>query len=182
MTEKEPSILEKLGVDIGYKTTHVKTVTEADIILHIRDISHGESEAQKHDVEDILKSLGIMDNDGANIFEVWNKTDLLGPEQREILQNIAARHDNVAMVSALSGQGCDELLSKLDHVLARGKKTFTLKFSHADGGDIALFYKYGEVLERSDSENFTEISVRLDPAAIGQLTKMGQKLEKPDED
>lgn len=152
----------------------LEEVTEADIILHIRDISHPESEAQKHDVEDILKSLGVLDNETQNLYEVWNKTDLLDEEQREIVENMAARQDNVAMVSATTGKGCEELLLKLDEVLAKDKKTFTLRFAHIDGADIALFYKYGEVLEREDTEKYTEITVRLDQAAIGQLTKMGK--------
>lgn len=152
----------------------LEEVTEADIILHIRDISHPETEAQKLDVEHILKSLGVLDNENQNFYEVWNKTDLLDDEQREIIENTAARHDNVAMVSALNGKGCEELLLQLEEVLAKGKETFTLKFDHADGADIALFYQYGEVLERNDTEKYTEITVRLDQAAVGQLRKMGK--------
>ncbi|MBL4603924.1 MAG: GTPase HflX [Emcibacteraceae bacterium] len=152
----------------------LEEVTEANIILHIRDISHPETEAQKQDVEDILKSLNIMDDDDTKIYEVWNKTDLVDPEQLEILNNIATRQDNIAMVSAITGEGCDDLLDKLDQVLAKDKKTYHLTFNHQDGGDIALFYQYGEVLERVDSEKNTKITVRLDHAAIGQLTKMGK--------
>lgn len=152
----------------------LEEVTEADIILHIRDISHPETEAQKQDVEEILKSLGVLDNETQNLYEVWNKADLLDDEQRGIMENMAARTDNVAMVSAITGEGCDELLLKLDEVLAKGKKTFTLRFDHTDGADIALFYQYGEVLEREDTEEYTEITVRLDQAAVGQLTKMGK--------
>lgn len=152
----------------------LEEVTEADIILHIRDISHPETEAQKKDVEDILKSLDVFDDEAQNIFEVWNKIDLLNPEQRDVVENAAARQDNVAVVSAVSGEGCDALLEQLDQVLAKGKKIFTLTFNHAEGADIALFYKYGEVLSRTDSEECTEITVRLDQAAIGQLSKMGK--------
>lgn len=152
----------------------LEEVTEADIILHIRDISHPETEAQKQDVEDILKSLDVLDDESQNIFEVWNKIDLLDDEQRDVMENAAARQENVALVSAVSGVGCEELLNKLDQVLAKDKKIYTLTFSHAEGADIALFYQYGEVLSRIDSEECTEISVRLDQAAIGQLSKMGK--------
>ena len=159
----------------------LEEVTEADIILHIRDISHPETEAQKQDVEDILRSLGVLDDEQKNLFEVWNKTDLLTLEQLEIMQNMSLRQDNVAMVSAITGQGCEELLDKLDATLARDKKIFSLKFAHQDGADVALYYNYGEVLDRIDSEECVQIKVRLDQAAMGQLRKMGQKLEKSDE-
>ncbi|MEZ5756910.1 MAG: GTPase HflX [Emcibacteraceae bacterium] len=152
----------------------LEEVTEADIILHVRDISHPETEAQKQDVEGILKSLGVMENKNKIIFEVWNKADLLSDEKREVMENMAARNDNAAMVSAITGAGCDQLLLNLDKLLAKGKKTYTLKFSHAEGADIALFYKYGEVLDRKDTAKSTVITVRLDNAAIGQLSKMGK--------
>lgn len=151
----------------------LEEVIEADIILHIRDISHPETEAQKKDVEDILKSLGVIEGEDNNIFEVWNKTDLLSDEDREIYKNMAARQNNVAMVSAITGEGCEDLLDSFDHELSKDKKTYSLKFTHDAGADIALFYKYGEVLEREDSEKNTKLKVRLDQAAIGQLTKMG---------
>lgn len=155
----------------------LEEVTEADIILHVRDISHPETEAQKQDVLDILKSLNVIEDETKKIFEVWNKTDLLDDDEREVMENMALRHDNVAMVSALSGAGCDILLEKLDIELAKGKKIFTLTFTHDAGAEIALYYRYGEVMSREDTEKNTKITVRLDQAAIGQLIKLGQKLE-----
>ncbi|MDG1996183.1 MAG: GTPase HflX [Emcibacteraceae bacterium] len=152
----------------------LEEVTEADIILHIRDISHPETDAQKQDVEDILNSLGVLDDNNKSLFEVWNKVDLLDEDQRSIFQNMAERVNNVALVSSISGEGCDELLETLDEVLAKDKKTFELTFGHDAGADIALFYQHGEVLERVDSETDCKITVRLDAASIGQLTKMGK--------
>ncbi|MDG1708402.1 MAG: GTPase HflX, partial [Emcibacteraceae bacterium] len=152
----------------------LEEVTEADIILHIRDISHPETDAQKQDVEDILNSLGVLDDKNKSLFEVWNKVDLLDEERRGVFENMAQRVDNVALVSSISGEGCDELLETLDEVLAKDKKTFELTFSHEAGADIALFYQHGEVLERIDSETECKITVRLDPASIGQLIKMGK--------
>ena len=105
---------------------------------------------------------------------MWNKVDLLDEDQRSIFQNMAERVNNVALVSSISGEGCDELLETLDEVLAKDKKTFELTFGHDAGADIALFYQHGEVLERVDSETDCKITVRLDAASIGQLTKMGK--------
>ncbi len=152
----------------------LEEVIEADIILHVRDISHPETDAQKEDVVGILKSLGVGSESEEKIFEVWNKIDLLEDRECEILENIASRQDNVELVSAISGSGCENLLATLDLQLAKDKKTFKLKFAHKDGADIALFYRYGEVIDRKDMENHTKITVRLDQAAIGQLTKMGK--------
>ncbi len=155
----------------------LEEVIEADIILHIRDISHPETEAQKEDVLEVLKSLGIKEEDNEKIFEVWNKIDLIDEDGREILVNMAQRKDNVAMVSAISGAGCDDLLAKLDVVFAKDKKEFELTFSHAEGADLALFYKYGEILSRQDSEKNTKITVLLSNEAIGRLTNMGKLKE-----
>lgn len=155
----------------------LEEVIEADIILHVRDISHRETDAQKEDVLEILKSLGVIDDQTQHIFEVWNKIDLVNDEEREILSNMEQWQENVAIVSAISGKGCENLLEKLDVVLAKDKKEFEFTFSHSEGADIALFYKYGEVLSRIDSEKNTKITVRLDQAAIGQLTKMGKMNE-----
>lgn len=152
----------------------LEEVTEADIILHIRDISHPETEAQKRDVMDVLKYLNITDDENKIIFEVWNKIDLLPAEERAVVENMAARMENVAIVSAITGEGCSELLEVLDELLAQGKETFELEFSHSEGADIAQFYQLGEVLLREDTETSTKLTVRLDKAAIGQLEKMGK--------
>lgn len=152
----------------------LEEVTEADIILHVRDISHPDTEAQKHDVEEILKSLGVLNEESKSLYEVWNKVDLLNEEERSFIENMASRTDNVTPVSAVSGEGCDRLLASMEQELAKGKKQFELTFEHKDGADIALFYQYGEVLDRVDTEEHTKLTVRLDNAAIGQLTKMGK--------
>lgn len=151
----------------------LEEVTEADIILHVRDISHPDTEAQKQDVEEILKSLGVLDEESKSLHEVWNKVDLLEEEEREFIDNMAARLENVTLVSAVSGEGCKGLLASMEIELAKDKKKFELTFDHKDGADIALFYQYGEVLNRVDTEENCKLTVRLDSAAIGQLTKMG---------
>lgn len=152
----------------------LEEVTEADIILHIRDISHPETEAQKKDVEGILKTLDVFDCENHNIFEVWNKIDRLDESQFEAAKAAASRQEKVAFVSAVSGDGCAALLEKVDQALAKNKKVFTLSFNHAEGADKALLYKYGEVLSHSDNEEGSTVTVRLDKASIGKLSKMGK--------
>lgn len=152
----------------------LEEVTEANIILHVRDISHPETEAQKQDVMDILKSLGVLDDEDKTIFEVWNKIDLLDDTQRSVVENMAARKDDVALLSAISGEGCEGLLEQMDQELAKGKEVLELTYGHHEGADIALLYQYGEVLDRVDTEENSTLTVRLDQAAIGQLEKMGK--------
>ncbi len=152
----------------------LEEVTEADIILHIRDISHPETEAQKKDVEGILKTLDVFDCENHNIFEVWNKIDRLDESQFEAAKAAASRQEKVAFVSAVSGDGCAALLEKVDQALAKNKKVFTLSFNHAEGADKALLYKYGEVLSHSDNEEGSTVTVRLDKASIGKLSKIGK--------
>src|SRR3954465_15167749 len=92
----------------------LEEVLEADIILHVRDISHEDAEAQQSDVDNVLRQLGIDIDAGARILEVWNKIDRCSEEERENLANIAARRPAdapVFMVSAVTGEGIDALLA-----------------------------------------------------------------------
>src|ERR1700742_1454526 len=99
----------------------LEEVLEADIILHVRDISHEDSEAQEQDVEAVLRQLGIDTDGGQRILEVWNKIDRLSPDERENLRNIAARRPSERPcfpVSAVSGEGINELLTAIEDQLA----------------------------------------------------------------
>src|SRR4029077_19320311 len=85
----------------------LEEVIEADIILHVRDVSHGDAEAQLHDVEDVLRELGIEPDD-ARFIEVWNKIDRLDTDARAGLANIADRRpaeQRLVLTSAVSGEG-----------------------------------------------------------------------------
>ena len=90
----------------------LEEVIEADVILHVRDVSHEDTEAQSHDVENVLRQLGIEPGDGARVIEVWNKIDRLDAEARERLGNLAERlpaERQPVLVSALTGEGLDRL-------------------------------------------------------------------------
>src|SRR4051812_35458559 len=90
----------------------LEEVIEADVILHVRDVSHADSEAQSHDVEDVLRQLGIEAQEGARLIEVWNKIDRLEAEGRERVRNLAERQPperRPVLVSGLSGAGIDAL-------------------------------------------------------------------------
>ena len=89
----------------------LEEVLEADLILHVRDIAHAESEIQAENVRAILAEMGIaQDEQQARMIEVWNKIDALPPERAEALRQIAARTPRVAAISALTGEGVPALL------------------------------------------------------------------------
>src|SRR5262249_61128194 len=90
----------------------LEEVIAADVILHVRDVSHEDAEAQSHDVESVLAQLGIEPGAGENLIEVWNKIDRLDFESRERLANLAERRSGMqrpVLVSAGTGGGCENL-------------------------------------------------------------------------
>ncbi|HEX5279734.1 MAG TPA: GTPase HflX [Micropepsaceae bacterium] len=146
----------------------LEEVLEADIILHVRDIAHDESDAQKSDVMKVLAELGV-DADERVIVEVLNKIDLLQPEVRRSLlaRNKAARapKDQVA-ISAVSGQGLDNLLALLDRLLGEAETVVRVKLDPADGAGIAWAHANGRVLERRHSDRCVDLLVTGDAAVI----------------
>ncbi|HSE73437.1 MAG TPA: GTPase HflX [Dongiaceae bacterium] len=139
----------------------LEEVLEADLILHVRDIAHPESEAQKADVEAVLESLGLEHRVVHDMIEVLNKIDALPAEDAERIADIARRDRQVAAVSALTGAGCERLLEEIEARLARDRQVATYRLGHDRGGDIAWLYEHGEVLERHDDEQGASLKVRL---------------------
>jgi GTP-binding protein HflX len=145
----------------------LEEVIEADVILHVRDVSHENSQAQLHDVEDVLRALGIEDND-PRLIEVWNKIDRLDPDGRERLRNLAARGAEgrrVALVSALSGEGLDTLTEAIEQRLGASRIELDLLLDPADGAGTSWLYRNTEVVEKSmRSDGALAMKVRADPA------------------
>ena len=139
----------------------LEEVTEADVVVHVRDIAHSDSEAQKTDVEDVLAGLGLADTKPV---EVLNKLDLLDAEQRRIVLNRAERDPDTVAISALDGEGCEELLSLFDRRLAADRRVVELEVDLSDGAAIAWLYSHGEVLERRDEGLAAHLSIVLDAA------------------
>ncbi|MCX7355528.1 MAG: GTPase HflX [Alphaproteobacteria bacterium] len=156
----------------------LEEVQEADLVMHVRDVAHPESEAQKADVQAVLDKLGIAEGGGRPMIEVLNKLDLLEPERRELVLNAAERTNEPQIgVSALTGEGCPQLLSLVDEELAEGRDVIQVSVRLWDGKTIAWLYRNGEVMERQDDEEFAHIKVRLaeaDQARFARLTDGGQ--------
>ncbi|MGF7162652.1 GTP-binding protein HflX [Rhodoligotrophos appendicifer] len=131
----------------------LEEVLEATFILHVRDISHPESDAQAADVLQVLTTLGLGEERRSHITEIWNKIDLLTPEDRAAVQNQAERRDDVILVSAVTGEGVPSLLAAVEHRLAEAAKTYSLSLKGEDGAALSWLYETGEVLERREAED-----------------------------
>jgi GTPase len=143
----------------------LEEVLEADVILHVRDISHEDSEAQEHDVEAVLHQLGVDTDGGQRILEVWNKIDLLAPQERENVRNIAARRSPERpcfVVSAETGEGIDALLVAIEERLAATRTTLHLSIDAADGAGISWLHRNSEVLGKNLQDGRYEMTVRVD--------------------
>lgn len=143
----------------------LEEVLEADVILHVRDISHEDAEAQQSDVDAVLRQLGINPDDSGRIIKVWNKIDRYDAEQREELLNIAARRpeDHPAMlVSAVSGEGVEALLAAIEQRLAAKRTTLDLSIDAADGAGISWLHRNSEVLSKKLHDGRFDMTVRVD--------------------
>ncbi len=143
----------------------LEEVLEADVILHVRDISHEDAEAQQRDVDAVLRQLGINPETGDRIIEVWNKIDRFSPEERENLQNIAARRpaDHPCfLVSAETGEGIDTLLSAIEARLAATRTTLNLSIDASDGAGISWLHRNAEVLNKELHDGRFDMTVRVD--------------------
>ena len=152
----------------------LEEVQEAEMILHVRDLSHPETEAQKGDVEQVLRELGLEER-LADLVEVWNKIDLLDLDRRTLVLAQAERSDRQVAISAKTGEGCDRLLALIDGRLSAGAELRHLRLRHSDGGAIAWLYANGTVVARRDDEEFAHLSVRLDPAQSARFDRMQRR-------
>ena len=149
----------------------LEEVIEADVILHVRDISHPESEAQAADVSAILTELGIGENRRDHVIEVWNKADQLPDDLKAMRQHQTARLDECVLVSALTGEGLDELRDLIEKKLGKDLDVYEAVLDPADGQGQAWLYDKGEVLGREQLEDGRIVlTVRLgaDKAQIAQ--------------
>jgi GTP-binding protein HflX len=146
----------------------LEEVIEADVILHVRDMSHPDANAQAKDVEQVLRELGIDLESDPRLVEVWNKVDRLTDDERSQLQNRLDRlpdHRRAVAVSALTGYGIDQLIVAIEARIGESRTTFDVELDPADGEGISWLHRHAEVLARHllPDGRYT-ITVRADPA------------------
>ena len=147
----------------------LEEVTEAEIVLHVRDVHHPDSAAQKGDVLAVLADLGLGEAIEDGLIEVLNKIDLLEAAERDSLLNQATRNIDTVPLSAATGEGCDALLRLIDRRLEDGSRAVRLDVPLSDGKTLAWIYAHGEVLGRRDDAEAAHLSVRLSEADLGRL-------------
>jgi GTP-binding protein HflX len=153
----------------------LEEVIEADVILHLRDLSHGDAEAQAEDVGGVLRALGIDPDDSSRVIEVWNKIDRLDADARTRLANIAVRRPAEArpiLISALKGEGIDALLEAVEARVVAGRPTLKLSLDPADGAGLSWLHRTCEVLSRGMSEDGRfEVTVRVEPGKVEMVRR-----------
>jgi GTP-binding protein HflX len=138
----------------------LEEVSSADLLVHVRDMSHPDHDAQREDVDDVLTALGLGEG-GPPRIEAWNKVDLLDGDDRTALLNEAARRDDVVPISALTGFGLDELQKRLGERLTQDDKVVEISVPTSDGSKIAWLHARGEVLDQQVAGDEIHLSVRL---------------------
>ncbi|MBX3280780.1 MAG: GTPase HflX, partial [Acidobacteria bacterium] len=145
----------------------LEEVIEADLILHVRDISHPDTAAQATDVLGVLQDLGIDTNNPRKIIEVWNKGDRLGAELRENAENHIRRlpaTEQPILISALTGEGIAPLLRAIADKIASGWPTVSLSLPTSDGANLSWLHRHGEVLSQNlDGDDLLRVEVRMAP-------------------
>lgn len=148
----------------------LEEVLEADLIVHVRDASSPETEAQKLDVLEVLKALGLQKAiDGEELVEALNKIDLLEGEDFYAVLEYASRHDNTIAISAVKGRNCDALLELIEDRLTEDMPVFELCVPYSDGKSLARLYEQGEVLQRSEGADGISIQLRVDTTRVGRF-------------
>ena len=150
----------------------LEEVIEADLILHVRDISHAESDAQAADVEQVLTDLGIDTVPAhSHILEVWNKIDLLSPVTRADAVNLARFQErHPVLVSAMTGEGIADLLEAIDARLGTTDEIVNVTIPPHDGKLLAWAYANTDVLSREETETGSvRLALRLTPDKKARL-------------
>jgi GTP-binding protein HflX len=149
----------------------LEEVIEADLILHVRDVSHGDTAAQSEDVAEVLRDLGIEPGD-TRLIEVWNKIDRIDSIERARLENLAARHADdghrPVLVSAVTGEGTDALIAMIAATFARSRVTLDVALDLADGAGMSWLHRHAEVLARDEgADGRMHMTVRVAPDRAG---------------
>lgn len=156
----------------------LEEVIEADLIVHVRDVSHPDTEQQRADVEDVLRELGALEEgSGRPFIEALNKVDALPEDMRHVLQTRAttgAERSRQYPVSALTGEGVDQLMDAIATLLGAAGEAREVSVPLTDGATIAWLYRHGEVRSRRDEGETAWLTVALDDEAAAQFERRQQ--------
>ncbi|MFC3580709.1 GTPase HflX [Sphingomonas hylomeconis] len=144
----------------AFKAT-LEEVVSADLLIHVRDIAHPDTIAQRDDVEAVLRDIGV--DETTPRIEAWNKLDLLPEEERVELLGEAQRRDDVVAISALSGEGVPGLLDAIARMVTEGHRDYHIELDAGDGAAAAWLHAHGEVLSQDVEGDRASYDVRMAP-------------------
>ena len=153
----------------------LEEVLEADIIVHVRDYSHPDTDAQKQDVESVLSDLGVKEAVDKGLIEVLNKIDLLPLDEQKRILNQKNRLPNEWPISALTGQGIDDFLSRIEQELLKGQTVLDLSLPIERGDILASLYRRGQVLSRRDNTKTISVKVALPTDSVSVFAPYRRK-------
>ena len=149
----------------------LEEVESADVIVHVRDISHGDSDAQSQDVDAILAEIGVSDR-ADRVIEAWNKLDRLDRSARAALAEQQEMREAAPLaISAATGEGIDRLLAAIEDRLARGRTMVELTLDAGDGQGLHWLYEHAEVMARRDEEGVLRLTVRVPPDQMERVKR-----------
>ena len=152
----------------------LEEVLEADLILHVRDIAHEDAEAQRGDVEAILTGLGIDPANDRRLMEVWNKCDLLDDASLTAARTGTqlSSYDKPVIVSALTGQGLEDLHAAIEARLANGRILFDVTLDPANGAGLNWLHENAEVMRKNtELDGIIHVRVRVPPERAEPLRR-----------
>ncbi len=144
----------------------LEQINYAEVIVHVRDIARRDTDAQKEDVISVLGELGIDYSDDPRIIEVYNKIDNLNDSEREDLHRPLSLYRNIAAVSALTGEGCGNLLKKIQDMVCAGRSEVVYSVEAGAGQALAWLYQNAEVVKNDHKESRLLLRVLIEPANI----------------
>ena len=153
----------------------LEEVLEADVIVHVRDYAHPDSSAQKQDVESVLADLGVQDKVDKGLIEVLNKIDLLSPDEQKRIFNQKTRAPDEFPISALTGQGLEAFLDRVEAELLKENCLCHLSLPIERGDLLAALYRKGQVIARKDNQKTISVSVYLPPAELAHYQPFEKK-------
>ena len=148
----------------------LEEVIEADLIIHVRDVAHDDTEQQKKDVELVLSEIGL-DLETLALVEALNKIDLLDAEEKEAVIRRSGRDPENFAISAVTGEGCDELVAHIEARLAQSKQQVKFSIGVSQGAAIAWLYAHGDVRTRQDEEQEIMLEVVMDAADLERFKR-----------
>ena len=157
---------------MAFRST-LEEVLEADIIVHVRDIANTDTDLQRKDVLEVLHNLGLKDVEKQDEYvEVLNKIDLLSDDEKNILrQKVLKQNKAIILLSATTGQGCDNLLSVIDKKLSAGEQNVSLQVKKEDGKLQSWLYENSEVKSKTVHDEYIEFNIKIANADLARLSK-----------